>query len=218
MVNIAYFSFVDFFADGENFTGQLNKDNLDYHKIYRPDSFRATSMGHNFGPAVWFLDEFGRSGAIKEDDWKELTYQPAEHLFGLILLHDSTYWFAYAPWEAYEPTILALKKYNWGDDYRMIPYWRQTVTGKLPDKMYATFYVDDRRRRVITIFLNNNEEGGTMTMDVNWAKLGFDSPGGLSATDAVHGGACVIENGKLKFDYGRANFRMIVIEEKSIGR
>jgi hypothetical protein len=214
MPNMAFFSFVDIIADGENFTGQLTKDTPDYHTIFPPDAFRATSMGHNFGPAVWFLDQFSRSGAVKDEDWKTLTYQPVEHLFGLILLHDSTYWYAYAPLEAYEPMVMALRKYNWGDDYRMIPYWRQTVTKKLPEKMYATFYVDDRRGRAIMIFLNNNEEGGTMTLDVNWGKLGFDGPGNVIVTDAVHNGPCSIEAGKLEFTYGRANFRMVVFERK----
>jgi len=50
------------------------------------------------------------------------------------------------------------------------------------------------------------------SLDVNWQKLGFDSPDGLSVTDAVHHGACLIQDGKLKFSYGSANFRMIVIE------
>jgi len=73
-------------VDGENFTSRLSKKEQDYHRVYPPEAFLAQSMGHNFGPTVYFLDEFNRSGATKPEDWKRLGTQPVTHLYGLILL------------------------------------------------------------------------------------------------------------------------------------
>jgi len=214
------FSFVDYFADGENFTGQLTVKEPDYHKVYRVDSFRAQSMGHNFGPAVWFLDEFTRSGAMPVPNtpegmnaWLKLKFQPVDHLFGLILLHDSTYWMAYAPWEAYERWVKALRAVDWGDRYEMIPYWNQKVVS-LPANMYATFYVDKEGGRALMIFLNNNETGGNLALDIKWSELGIGTPASLKVSNPVQKDRAEIKDGKLDFHYDRANSRFFVIEAR----
>ena len=214
------FSFVDYFADGENFTGELTVKEPDYHRVYRVDSFRAQSMGHNFGPAVWFLEEFTRSRAMPipntpegMEAWEKLKFQPVDHLFGLILLHDSTYWMAYAPWEAYERWVTALRAVDWGDSYGMIPYWNQKVVN-LPANMYATFYVDKKAKRALMIFLNNNETGGNLALDVQWSELGIGTPASLKVSNPVQKDRVEIKNGKLDSHYERANSRFFVIEKK----
>jgi len=238
-LDMAWASFCDYYADGENFTGRLSLKDQDYHRIYPPDRFRAQSMGHNFGPACWFLDEFHPAGINQRDGTGWNTFEPVYHLFGLILLHDSTYWFAWAPQSSYQPYIRALRYCNWGDQYRMIPYWSQKVV-KLADKQYATFYVDDKAKRVIMIFLNNNERGGIFNRTLDWKQLGFGSWKNLKLknvhpvpTRKVGGKLEVrldawekrwktepnawIKNGKLKFSYGGACSRFIVLEAGQSG-
>ena len=145
-VDAAILSWCDVFVDGENFTSRLTKKEPDYHRLYPVEAFLAQSMGRNFGPSVWFLDEFTRSGAVAEEDWKRLGAQPVTHLYGLILLHDSGYWKAWGLKEGYRMVDEALRKCSFDDRYRMIPYWNQTLV-RLPEKAYATFYVDDRVKR-----------------------------------------------------------------------
>ena len=145
-VDAAILSWCDVFVDGENFTSRLTKKEPDYHRLYPVEVFLAQSMGRNFGPSVWFLDEFTRSGAVAEEDWKRLVAQPVTHLYGLILLHDSGYWKAWGLKEGYRMVDEALRKCSFDDRYRMIPYWNQTLV-RLPEKAYATFYVDDRVKR-----------------------------------------------------------------------
>jgi len=242
-LDMAWASFCDYYADGENFTGQLTAKDIGYHRVYPPDRFRAQSMGHNFGPVCWFADEFHRavlrgadgSWLYKTDGSGWENFEPVLHLFGLILLHDSTYWMSWAPSDSYLPYVIALRYCKWGDQYRMIPYWSQKVV-KLADKQYATFYVDDKAKRVIMVFLNNNERGGTFNRTLDWKRLGFGSWKNLKLknvhpvpTCKVDGKLKVrldewekrwktkpnawIERGKLRFTYGRACSRLIVIEQ-----
>lgn len=195
-LDMAWGSFCDYYADGENFVGQLRQDK-DCYRIYSPDKFKAQSMGHNFGPACWFLEEFIPAGIGKQDGSGWSSYEPVLYLFSLILLHDSTYWMCWEPSDAYAPYINALRYCNWGDQYRMIPYWEQKVV-ELPENQYATFYIDEKAKRVIMIFLNNNEEGGVFDYHINWKELGFESWERLK-TNSVHPVPTEIIDGKLKF-------------------
>ena len=184
VIDAAALSWCDVFVDGENFTSRLNKKEPDYHRLYPVDAFLAQSMGHNIGPSVWFLDEFTRSGAVAEEDWKRLGTQPVTHLYGLILLHDSGYWKAYGLKEGYEMVDQALRKYSFDDRYRMIPYWNQTLV-HLPEKVYATFYADDRAKRVLMVLLNNTDKDLSLRLRVDWAALGYQHPDRLGVDDAV---------------------------------
>lgn len=209
-IDMAFLSWCDVFVDGENFTSRLSKTEQDYHRIYPPEAFLAQSMGHNFGPTCYFLDEFNRSGATTEADWDRLGVQPVTHLYGLILLHDSTYWKAYGIQKGYEMVDAALAKYSFDERYQMIPYWSQQVVA-LPEKVYATFYRDPQAQRVLMVLLNNNEEDLLLRLKLDWQALGFDDPTGLQVDDAVFGEGARIEGGELVTPVGRANMRLLAI-------
>jgi len=230
---MAWASFCDFYRDGENFGGQLSAKDRDYHRLYPPDRFRAQSMGHNFGPACWFLDEFHPAGVGKRDGTGWESFEPVYHLFGLVLLHDSTYWMSWAAPDSYQPYVRALRSCNWGDQYRMIPYWSQQIV-KLPEHQFATFYVDDKARRILLIFLNNGEEPGTFDHALDWKALGAGTWGALKAR-SVHpvptrtrdgktevlldewekqwraGGTAQVRDGRLSFPYAAACSRLVEI-------
>ena len=212
-IDMAFLSWCDVYVDGENFTSRLSKKEQDYHRVYPPEAFLAQSMGHNFGPTVYFLDEFNRSGATKPEDWKRLGTQPVTHLYGLILLHDSTYWRAYGIKEGYAMVDEALRKYNFDERYRMIPYWDQKIVA-LPDKVYATFYVDDRAKRTLMVILNNTEEDLPLRARVDWRALGYADPARITVDDAVFHEGARIENGELVTPVGRANMRLLAFGEK----
>jgi len=164
-IDMAFLSWCDVYVDGENYVSRLSKTEQDYHRVYPPDAFLAQSMGHNFGPATWFLDQFTRSQAVTAEDWKTLGTQPCDHLYGLILLHDSTYWKAYGI--GYERIDSALCKYSYDDRYRMIPYWSQQLV-QLPENVFATFYVDDKAQTTLIVLLNNGEEDRSLRLDLDW--------------------------------------------------
>lgn len=209
-IDMAFLSWCDAYADGENFTSRLNKREQDYHRVFPVDAFLAQSMGHNFGLTVWLLDEFNRSGATSAEDWGRLGVQPVTHFYGLVLLHDSTYWKAYGNPEGYRLVDEALRKYQFDDRYRMVPYWSQKIVA-LPERVYATFYVDPGARRVLAVFLNNNEEDVLLRLDADWRALGFQGPDGLTVDDAVFGRGARLEDGRLVVPVGRANMRLVAI-------
>lgn len=210
-IDMAFLSWCDVYVDGENFTSRLNKHEQDYHRLYPPDAFLAQSRGHNFGPCVWFLDEFNRSGATTEEDWKRLGVQPVTHLYGLILLHDSGYWKAYGNPAGYKLVDDALRKYQFDDRYEMIPYWRQQIVS-LPAKLFATFYRDAAGHRVLMVLLNNNDEERTLRLDMNWQALGFTDSAGIRVTGTVFALPARIESRRLVVTVGKANMRLLAFE------
>jgi hypothetical protein len=211
-IDMAFLSWCDVYADGENFASRLSKKEQDYHRVYPVDSFLAQSMGHNFGLTVWMLDEFDRSHATGPEDWKRLGVQPVTQLYGLILLHDSGYWKNYGNKEGYRLVDEALRKYHFDEHYRMIPYWNQTIV-KLPEKVYGSFYVHDGAHRVLLVLLNNNDQDRALRLPLDWRALGFSDPRRLRVDDAVFHEAVRIENGVLVTPIGRANMRLLAIEE-----
>jgi len=210
-IDMAFLAWCDVYVDGENFTSKLRKTEPDYHRIYPPDAFLAQSMGHNFGPSVWFLDEFTRSRAVSKEDWKRLGTQPCDHLYGLILLHDSGYWKAYGI--GYERIDAALRKYAFDDRYRMIPYWNQKVV-TLPDKVFATFYRDPGAGVVLLVLLNNNDNDLALRLKLDWTALGFEDWRRVAVDDAVFHGEVKIENAELHTPVGKANMRLLALTRK----
>ncbi|MBM4033609.1 MAG: hypothetical protein FJ291_17740 [Planctomycetes bacterium] len=216
-IDMAIHSWCDVFVDGENFTSRLSKKEQDYHRVFPVEAFLAQSMGHNFGPANWFLDEFNRSGATTDEDWKRLGIQPVTHLYGLILLHDSTYWKAYGIKEGYDRVDDALRKYHFDGRYTMIPYWSQKIVS-LPEKAYATFYSDEASGTTLVVLLNNREEDLNLRLKVDWAALGHADWQALKVDDAVFEGDARIEGGELVTPIGRANMRLLAITKAQRGR
>jgi hypothetical protein len=227
-INMAFLSWCDVYVDGENFTSRINKVERDYHRLFPVDAFLAQSRGHNFGLTNYFLDEFARAKAIETDaEWAAVGSQPVDQLFGLVLLHDSTYWMAYG--RGYEHTVEVLQQVNFDDRYRMIPYWRQQVV-PLPENVFATFYVDEPAHRVLVVLLNNTEENRTLRLKLDWSALGLD-PGrvkvddtwaakatppqdpALAADVALCAALAHLEGEELVTPVGHANMRLLVLEE-----
>ncbi|MCC7350900.1 MAG: hypothetical protein IT446_10045 [Phycisphaerales bacterium] len=148
-------SFCDGMIDGENFTGMLNrKNNRGYENVLRMDQFRAEySAQNNFGPASIFLPEFSRSGAIMDDEWETLGYAHAEYLLGLVLMHDSNFWWAIFPINVLHDAYLALDKAGLNSQWTFVPYWNQTYF-KLPEGVNASLYLSPDKSRAIVVVMN----------------------------------------------------------------
>jgi hypothetical protein len=206
--NLAYMSFAESNVDGENTFSRLSAAKRDYRGTMRPDTFRALYMGHNLGFLTEFLPQFTRSGIWKYDDLNtQENLQYTDHITGLVLLHDAYYWNSYVSGIAFERAANALRRVDFSDAYKMIPYWEQQVA-KLPEKMYASFFVRPApggtagtpidsagyyyktiagpADTVIAIFCNESDWQGEMRVPVDWKALGFAGPAGISAENAVH--------------------------------
>ena len=105
----------------------------------------------------------------------------------------------------------AVEKHNlFSPFYEFVPYWQQkAVTPPFKD-FYATFYVFKNKdadflpmkgfsifnnmteeqkknyRKVICIFYNHSDYKGEVKLKLDWKALGFESPAGVKAENAVH--------------------------------
>jgi len=202
--NGAYLGFYDQITDGKNFASRLNRKQKNYHGILRPDTFRAEYMGVNFGPTTMFLPQLQQIQTY--ESMRKAGPADLDHICGLVLLHDSNVLQINAPGPYWERMRKALERLEWGNKYKMIPYWQQQVV-KVPFKdFYASFYVESAgrnekaidasgfyysrikgpARRVICIFCNESDFAGEVSLKLDWKKIGFESAEGIAPENAVH--------------------------------
>ncbi len=226
MPDLAYMSFADSFVDGENTFGYLGSHSS-YYGFMRPDRYVAEYMGHNFGYVTDFLPQFTRAGA-----WNTASLATpqgvavTDHVLGLTLLHDSNIWESYASPFAANRLRDALRKFHWGTQYKMIPWWEQKIAALPWPELYVSFYVDDggtnkqssvdsegyyytcvkgQARTVIAVFCNESDQKGVLKVPLKWEDLGLPSAGaGLAVTNAVHakGFRMVYDKGTKKWVMG----------------
>jgi hypothetical protein len=209
-VNMAWLSFTDSLVDGEN-TASIVRSNPRYPRTYRtligPARYRAEYMGHNFGPVGDWLTQFTRHGGWDHEDINTPAGADAtDHILGLTLLHDSSLWKAYMSSLASERFEEALRRHDWGANYKMIPYWEQQIV-KAPKNMFVSLFVVPTEtprtkavdsagsyyktlgvpaKKAILVICNESDFEGTVKLPVDWETLGFQSTEGLSVENAVH--------------------------------
>jgi hypothetical protein len=185
LVNMAYMAFCDYFVEGECTINMLTQDKPDYTGKLSPDTYRAELMGHNFGFVTDFLHQFTRSGMWSYESFRKAGPAPLDHVLGLTMLHDCTYWGSYAPPEFSVRLERALEKVGWGPNYKMIPYWEQTIC-QLPENQFVTFYVNDFTDTAIAVFYNDATTKGEQRVKLDWAKLGFKDLARLQFKNTGH--------------------------------
>ena len=166
-------SFTDALVDGENFHSLHDrKNNRGMENFLTLDTFAAEyAAQNNFGPYSVILPQFSRSGAIKDDEWKELGYQHAEYLLGLIFLHNSQLWFpAYIPVEPTTKLYYAFDKNGLDSTFKYIAYWKQQVV-KIPDNIKASFFVSPNKKKAFMIVMNFSWKDKIIDLKINPAKL-----------------------------------------------
>ncbi len=207
---MAWLGFCDAMVDGEN-TASLMVANPHYPRTFRklmtPARFQAEYMGHNFGPTNDWLPQFTRSGG-----WNYQTLASPEgvaacdQICGLALLHDSSFWPSYMTPLSTDRMRDALHRHHWGAQYRMIPYWEQTMVSTQEDLFVSLFVepagkvkaapidtaghyyreLNTPAKKVILIAYNDSEFAGQLTLQVDWKRLGFSLTKGLRVENAVH--------------------------------
>jgi len=159
----------------------------------------------------------------------------------------------------------AVEKHNlFSPFYEFVPYWHQKAVQPPFKDFYASFYTfrhkdidklpmkgfsifndmsqeqKENYRKVICIFYNHSDYKGQMKLKVDWNALGFDSPEGVTAENAVHKRGFRVEktkdkdgkevlkgvfypkpeetaeviDGELVFPMTPYNYRMIVLERR----
>lgn len=169
------YSFADALVDGENYASLLDrKNNRGYEKILRLDQFAAEyAAQNNFGPYSVFLPEFRRSGAIRNEEWKELGYQHAEYVLGLVFLSNSQLWFpANMPAEPTVKLYSAFDENGLDSSYTYLGYWKQKAVS-LPDKVKASFYIAPDRKKAFMIVMNFDTKDKVIDLKIDSRSLGM---------------------------------------------
>ena len=155
--NMAYMAFCEVFFDGENLNSSINTQQPTYRGVLTPERFRAEYMGHNFGPQLWWLGQARVSVAAARQYGPDVL---ADHLAGLMLLHDTPLIFAggfggvaigpdgkQLVWhcdKAVERDYKAIRRYDlYSPAYRFVPYWHQDAATGLNDKQYVSWFVHE---------------------------------------------------------------------------
>jgi hypothetical protein len=217
-------SWADALCDGENYTTTVDKTTRGYESFFTLDTVKAEYMcQNNMGPVSVFLPEFDRGGAIVGKEWEEVGPQPAEYILGMLLLHDSTLWYAYIYDKAVSKLWHALAEAKFGHQYEFIPYWNQTVTQRLDENdIVASFYVDKKAKRTLMILMNMNgmpegipRKGPTksFSLTIDFGKLGLNAAN-VRARNACHDERAALSGNVLKMTFPSYSYRMIVLEER----
>jgi hypothetical protein len=185
-------SFSDSLIDGENYTGLLDrKDNRGYEKVLSVDQFRTEySAQNNFGPASVFLPEFDRSKAIMPDEWKDLGYQHADYLMGLIFLHNSNLWWTYMPYDHVAQVYNAMDSSEWNSDWKFIPYWNQKYFS-LPQGVYISLYQSPDSKKVLLVIMNTSGKDQEINLPLALDKSTFKTATALYPDQTLN-----VQNGR----------------------
>jgi hypothetical protein len=202
-------SFSDALIDGENYTGLLDrKDNRGYEKVLSVDQFRAEySAQNNFGPASVFLPEFDRSKAIMPGEWKDLGYQHADYLLGLIFLHNSNIWWTYMPYDHLAQVYNDMDSTGWNSDWKFIPYWNQKYFS-LPQGVYISLYQSPDSRKVLLVMMNTSGKDQEMNLPLTFGKSTFTSAKTVYPQQAPH-----IQDGKFNVEISNNNFAAFLLQK-----
>lgn len=203
-------SFCDALIDGENYTGLLDrKDNRGYEKVLSVDQFRTEySAQNNFGPASVFLPEFDRSKAIMADEWKDLGYQHADYLMGLIFLHNSNLWWTYMPYDHVAQVYNAMDSSGWNSDWKFIPYWQQKYFS-LPQGVYASLYQSPDSKKVLLVIMNTSGKDQDLILPTALDKSTFTLAKAIYPNQPV-----TMQNAQINMLHiDNNNFRAILLEK-----
>jgi len=209
MPNMSYMAFCEVFFDGENLNSRINAQQPTYRGVLTPEIFRAEYMGHNFGPQLWWLGQ----NRITADTAKKFGPENlADHMAGLMLLHDCPVIFAggFGMGGCNEASLRddqAIRRYElYGCGYRFMPYWRDQAATGLKDRQFVSWYIrqplnissqywrlwtreetdETLPHRAVGIFCNESDWKGEMVAKVDLKKLGFKDGAKIKAVNAVH--------------------------------
>ena len=176
--HMSQLAFAHVYVTGENYAGNatLGKEESYYH-IMDLDSCRAELTGEKWGIPIIFLPEIQPSGAPFARVYGPEGIKPAEHLAGLLLVHDVI------PWPANTNPVpmlrlAALKEnFGWDDETQFVGYWKSSELAKL-ETITSSVVLSIYRRpgKVMFVLMNNSDEDAKVVLTPDWARLGVAAP------------------------------------------
>lgn len=174
------------YVTGEHLTTNpaLNRD-LSYYNVLDYDQLRAEYLWTNLGVPVVFLPEISRGvGGDKAKEERILGSEglpAAEHLAGMLWVHDVIPWNAYLNPKPIQWAGKAKQAFGWDDQTRFVGYWETEKLVKLePVNERVKCSVFQRPGRALFVVMNNSDEAAQVTLRPDWQALGVAAPVALT--------------------------------------
>jgi len=181
--HMSQLAFAHAYVTGENFRSMKKiGEELGYYHVLDLDACRATLLGARWGVAVVFLPEIwgGNNRLFKKAVSTEAGMKGAEHLAGLLLVHDVIPWPAYVHPLPFLRTAAAKEQFGWDEKTRFTGYWKSNELVRLEsDVSPVVVSVFERPGKVMFVVFNNSDSDARVTLSPDWKKLGVAPPAEL---------------------------------------
>ena len=215
-------SFVGSTHQGEQFRRPSSGAN--YYQALTLDQYRASCMGHNFGPPDCFLPEFAstasRSGQDPNYWYTEAAEPEVRHLLGMILVHDSKVVPAYSTTKPYSEIRAAQEAFGqWDDAMAFRPYWDiadyATITPAHPNLVCSIFQGTPTIRgiasKTMLVVFNNTDNAIETTIKLNTDRIDVHDD---QLHDPIRNETIAVANATATFSMPKRDFRMLIIEQR----
>jgi len=181
--HMSQLAFAHAYVTGETFRGRkgLGKE-LGYYHVMDLAACRATLLAAQWGLPVVFLPEvWGNNTRL----FRKAVSSPeglrgAEHLAGLLLVHDATPWSAYVHPLPFCRLAAMKQQFSWDEKTEFVGYWKSSglvaLTTKTSPVVVSVF---KRPGKVMFVVMNNSDEDAEVALRPDWPKLGLAAPARL---------------------------------------
>jgi len=178
--HMSQLAFAHAYITGENYRGTKQVgEQLGYYDVLDLDTCRAILLGAKWGVPVVFLPEIwgGDNRLFKKALKSEAGMRGAEHLAGLLLLHDSTPWSAYVHPLPFIRVGAMKELFGWGEKTKYTGYWKSSPLAKLESKQSPVVVsVFTRPGKAMFVVFNDSDKEARATLSPNWKRLGITAP------------------------------------------
>ena len=213
-------SFVDSTHQGEQFRRPSSGAN--YFQALSLDQYRASCMGHNFGPPDCFLPEFASTAQRAGQDpkfWYTAAAEPeVRHLLGMILVHDSKCVPAYSTTVPYDQIRAVQDEFGqWDDAMEFLPYWDigdyATLT-PVSERLVCSIFrglpkTPGIEAKAMLVIFNDTNHTVPTSIELDLKKIGVT---GTRLRDPMRRETFTLTAAAASFDMPRRDFRILLLE------
>jgi hypothetical protein len=176
-LDMGQLAFADYGTSGENLgTRPELRTELSYYHILSLARMRAEFMGYNFGFPNIFLPQIGRANigdaAANAKIYGPEGIAPAEHLLGMLWVHDVIPWIAYVHDNPFLQAARAKSAFGWDDQTKFYGYWENgSLVTLAPVQADVVASVFRRKDKALFVVMNDSDSDVTVSLSPKWEGL-----------------------------------------------
>jgi hypothetical protein len=221
-MQMSQLAYADMVVTGEQYSDLPRlQDDLSYYHVLSLDTMRAEYLGSNLGTPVVFLPEIARAVEGDANRSARVTGAPgrpaAEHLLGLLWVHDVIPWVAYVNAEPFLESFRVKQAFGWDESTQFFGYWNNqglvsTTSSTTP--VVTSLYLHGGK--VLFVTMNDSDVDANVELVPDWVRLGVGpNPVVVDAfaaarTTSVDVASLAMHQGKIELVVKARNFRALV--------